>query len=73
MKRIVTLNSVYEVDEEKKLVRRAENTAHVFDHGLSSGEWKSYESWEAPSEGATFLLSNAQFVFTSPVQHVEEV
>jgi hypothetical protein len=73
MKRIVTVNSVYEVDEEKKLVRRAENAAHIFDHGLSSGEWEPYHSFVAPPEGATFFLCNEQFVFTSPVTSVEEV
>jgi hypothetical protein len=73
MKRIVTLNSVYEVDEEKKLVWRTENTQHAHDHRLGSPGWKQYEYWIETNHGAIFYFDGGYSIQTSRVQAVEEV
>lgn len=74
MKRIVTLNSVYEVDEEKKVVRRAENSRHVHEHPLASEDWKPYISYREAANGSiVFSLPEDRWVMTSTVQHVEDV
>ena len=75
MRRITTRNSVYEVDEENKKVRRVEGTGTIPSLLATDGEWQDYEhAFQHPFTGGLGVWNKAGKGFiTSTVLKDEEV
>ena len=58
MKTIVTQNSTYEVDEEKKLVRRTAGKNQPTRYIGADGEWRPYSEMTLVGDGLLFVGEN---------------
>lgn len=69
--RIETLNSVYEVDEEGKRVRRVSGEHR--DSQFPIGEWREYSLKDEFNSGLYFQWEDGSCTITSPIQYAEEI
>ena len=65
MKTYRTLNSVYEVDEEAKRVRRTEGINRSHD-GHPDGEWRQYDQVIHTQDGRLLVYLTSDSVFRQP-------
>jgi hypothetical protein len=71
--RIETLNSVYEVDEENKRVRRVSGANEPTTFQAADGEWQEYSHKTDFCSALAFEWPHGGFTVTSPVIYAEEV
>jgi hypothetical protein len=74
MKRVHTANSIYEVDEDNKKVRRASGLNKPTPSFGEDGVWQSYtELYEGPFGMWVRWGNDGRVTWTSPITEMEEL